>query len=172
MNLEAPKEVEPTGNFQLFEKVIKQLMKLPDYEHKGTQCLAMPKPDNASLIYKNKLTQEARTFHCAYFYYRQTPLVIIEVDISDINDKHSLGSRLFGFSESGKDGLAHVMKACSEKGVRWDAKANEEHCSVVVEIKHPFRTKKVDGETVLRTESEYETAWVETLDRAVKRALI
>ncbi|MFG0605167.1 hypothetical protein ACF8CX_05435 [Vibrio mimicus] len=171
-NPEAPKEVAPTGNFQLFEKVIKQLMKLPDYAHKGTQCLAMPKPDNASLIYKNKLTQEARTFHCAYFYYRQTPLVIIEVDISDINDKHSLGSRLFGFSESGKEGLVHVMKACSEKGVRWDAKVNEEHCSVVVEIKHPFRTKKVEGETVLRTESEYETAWVETLDRAVKRALI
>ena len=98
------------------------------------QCLAMPKPDNASLIYKNKLTQEALTFHCAYFYCQQTSLVIIEVDISDINDKHSLGSRLFGVSESGKDGITHVMKACTEKGVRWDVKANQEHCSVVVEI--------------------------------------
>lgn len=169
---EAPKEVAPTGNFQLFEKVIKQLMKLPDYEHKGTQCLAMPKPGNTSLIYKNKLTQEARTYHCAYFYYQQTPLVIIEVDISDINDKYSLGSRLFGFSESGKDGLAHVMKACSEKGVSWDSSVNKTYCSVVVGIKHPFRTKKVDGETVLRTESEYETAWVEALHRAVNKGLL
>ncbi|MEZ9880132.1 hypothetical protein [Vibrio sp. 10N.261.51.E5] len=168
---EAPKEVAPTGNFQLFEKVIQKLMMLPDYQFQWTRCLAMPKPDNASLIYKNKLTQEARTFHCAYFYYRQTPLVIIEVDISDINDKHSLGSRLFGFSENGKDGLAQVMKACSEKGVRWDAKANQEHCSVVVEIKHPSRTKKVEGESVLRTEIEYETAWIETIDKAVKRAV-
>ncbi|NMS01865.1 hypothetical protein HKB36_02305, partial [Vibrio parahaemolyticus] len=58
---ETPKEVAPTDNFQLFEKVIKQVMRLPGYEHKGTQCLAMPKPDNASLIYKNKLTQEDRT---------------------------------------------------------------------------------------------------------------
>ncbi|WP_244812772.1 hypothetical protein [Vibrio sp. B1FLJ16] len=116
-------------------------------------------------------TQEARTFHCAYFYYRQTPLVIIEVDISDINDRHSLGSRLFGFSENGKDGLAQVMKACSEKGVRWYPKANEAHCSAVVEIKHTSRTKKVDGEMVHRTESEYKTAWIETLDRAVKRVL-
>ncbi|MEZ8601610.1 MULTISPECIES: hypothetical protein [Vibrio] len=169
--LEEPKEVPPTDNFQIFEKVINKLMKLLDYKHHSTQCLAMPKPDNNSLIYKNKFTQEPRTYHCAYFSYQDIPLVIIEVDISDINDKHSLGSRLFGFSESGKDGLSHVMKACSEKGVHWDSKANEEHCSVVVEIKHPFRTKKVDGETVLRTESEYEIAWIEALDRAVKGAL-
>ncbi len=31
---EAPKVVAPTGNFQIFEKVIKKLMKLPDYEHR------------------------------------------------------------------------------------------------------------------------------------------
>lgn len=168
---EEPEEVAPTDNFHIFEKVIKQLMTLPDYEHISTQCLAIPKPDNSSMIYKNKHTQDARTFHCAYFSYQEIPLVIIEVDISDINEKHKLGSRLFGFSEDGKEGLMHVMKACSEKGVHWDSSVNQEHCSVVVEIKHPSRTKKVDGESVFRTESEYETAWIEAFDRAVKRSL-
>ena len=54
--------------------------------------------------------------------------------------------------------LTIVMKACSEKGVRWDAQVNQECSSVVVEIKHPSRTKKVDGEMVLRSENEYEAA--------------
>nr|WP_275658865.1 Tn7-like element transposition protein TnsE [Vibrio brasiliensis] len=168
---EAPQQVAPTDNFQVFEKMIQKLIGLPDYEHHSTQCLAMPKPDNNSLMYKNKLTQQPRTYHCAYFSYQNNPLVIIEVDISDIKDKHKLGSRLFGFSKIGKEGLMHVMKACSEKGVHWDASINQEHCSVVIEIKHPSRTKIVDGESTPRTESEYEAAWGEALHRAVRRAV-
>nr|WP_253821206.1 hypothetical protein [Vibrio rotiferianus] len=164
-------EVAPTDNFQVFERVIKKLMKLPDFLHHSTQCLAMPKPGNNSLVYKNKFTQEPRTYHCAYFNYLNNPLVIIEIDINDIKDTHKLGSRLFGFSKSGKEGLMYVMKACSEKGVHWDASVNQEHCSVVIEIKHPSRTKIVDGESILRTEGEYETAWVEALHRAVQRAV-
>jgi hypothetical protein len=164
------KEVAPTDNFQIFEKVINKLMKLPDYDHHSTQCLAMPEPDNSSLIYMNKFTQEARTYHCAYFSYQELPLVIIEIDISDIKYKHNLGSRLFGFSKNGKDGLINVMKACSKKGVHWDASVNQEHCSVVLKIKHPFRTKVVSGESIPRTEGDYETAWIEALHRAVEKA--
>lgn len=171
-SFEEPRLVAPTDNFQVFENVIKKLMLLPNYEHYSTQCLAMPKPDNNSLVYKNKFTQEPRTYHCAYFSYLNNPLVIIEVDISDIKDKRKLGSRLFGFSESGKEGLMHVMKACSEKGVRWDASMNREHCSVVVEINHPARTKVVDGESYHRTESEYEAAWLRKFDKAVRKAMV
>lgn len=169
---EEPKEVAPTSNFHIFEKVIKRLMMLPEYEHQSTQCLAMPKPDNGSLIYINKFTQEPRTYHCAYFYYQQIPLVIIEVDISDISAKHKLGSRLFAFRESGNKGLKYVMKACSEKGVHWNSEINEEYCSIVMKIKHPSRTKVADGASVFRTESEYQCAWVETFDRSIKRAVI
>jgi hypothetical protein len=165
------KEVAPTDNFQIFEKVINKLMKLPDYEHHSTQCLSMPEPNNSSLVYLNKITQEARTYHCAYFRFKELPLVIIEIDISDIKNKHSLGSRLFGFSKNGKDGLIKVMKACSEKGVHWDASVNEEHCSVVSKIKHPFRMKVVNGESTPRTEVEYETAWIEALHRAVEKTV-
>lgn len=168
--LEEPEEAAPTDNFQIFERVIKRLMALDDYTHISTQCLSMPIPNNGSQIYKNKATHLPRTYHCAYFSYQDLPLVIIEVDISDLNDKHKLGSRLFGFSESGKKGLMQVMKACAEKGVHWDAVVNKSHCSIVVEIKHPFRTKKVDGKTVCRTNSEYEDAWVEALRRAVENA--
>lgn len=172
VSLEEPKQVAPTDNFQVFEKVIKKLMLLDHYEHHSTQCLAMPKPENNSLVYKNKFTQEPRTYHCAYFSYLNNPLVIIEIDISDIKDKRKLGSRLFGFSESGKEGLMHVMKACSEKGVRWDASINQEHCSVVMEINHPARTKVVDGESYHRTVSEYEAAWLKIFDKAVRKAMV
>lgn len=169
---EEPQQTAPTDNFQVFEKVIKQLMELPDYELHSTQCLVMPKPDNNSLIYINKITQEPRTYHCAYFSYQKNPLVIIEVDISDIKDKHKLGSRLFGFSENGNEGLMHVMKACSEKGVHWESTVNQEYCSVVVEIKHPFRVKFRNGESVVRTESEYSLAWLKKLDKAVRKAMV
>lgn len=168
---EEPQQVAPTDNFQLFEKVIKMLMENSGYEHHSTQCLAMPKPNNNSMIYKNKITKSPRTYHCAYFSYLKNPLVIIEVDISDIKDKHKLGSRLFGFSENGNEGLMHVMKACSEKGVHWDSTVNQKYCSVVVEIRHPVRTKLRSGKSIDRTESEYSHAWLRKFDKAVKEAI-
>lgn len=161
------KIVASTSQFLLFEQVIELLMELPHYQHIATHCMELPKPTNTSTMYLNKRTKRPRTFHCAQFTYRQMPLMVVEIDLSDYPKKRRLGSRLFGFIDDAEAGFIAIMQACSDAGVHWDRVVNHKHTCVAKEIKHPPESSIVDKKKQPKSQQEYLITWLNNLDKSI-----
>lgn len=140
--------------------------------------VSLPKPKDEDKYVKwiNSITGKPRLVCVARFRYKEVVFIALDIDIADIENKHTISSRLVVFGNDKKsaikDRLNVLLEAISNsKTISWPEKELMELCDVDVRIIHPRKKlyESIDDPQVKRKVyvESWKLRWIDKMNGVV-----
>ncbi len=161
-------EVEPTDRFQIFEKVMEQLGERPGFSLEKQVCYQMPWPGGTNLAATRTTTGRPVQSYVVLLKYQSVPVIVIEVDTESLLSTHTLSNLAVVFSKDASEGVKSLLQRCSTMGLYWDLEFIRGLNAAPKTCVHPRRVTKKGGKSVAVTPEQFQTRWVNILERNIK----
>lgn len=171
LTLEELTDVELTERFSIFDEVVRRLGDCENFSFEKISAIRLPWPKGGNLTATRTATRKPIQACVSLIKYQSIPVVIIEVDTESILKEHTLSTLVVIFSKNAADGVASLLRRCSNDGVHWDFEHIRNLNAVAKHSRHPHRQTRRNGKHMLVSPEDYLERWVNILERNI-RALV
>ncbi|MBQ0745875.1 MAG: hypothetical protein KBT82_12845 [Marinobacter sp.] len=171
LSLEELTDVELTERFSIFDEVVRRLGDCENFSFERISAIRLPWPKGGNLTATRTATGKPIQACVSLIKYQSIPVVIIEVDTESIRKEHTLSTLVVIFSKNAADGVASLLRRCSNDGVHWDFEHIRSLNAVAKHSRHPHRQTRRNGRHMVVSPEDYLERWVNILERNI-RALV